>query len=97
MSVARVWALPGLGGMGRLRAEFAAATETPHPSHRKKQALPAVHPNSKPWTGQDRPLTIRTAGVRLTYGRRAPARPAYVVTARTCDKSTTRQRGRPAV
>src|SRR4051794_23491173 len=49
MSVARVWALPGLGGMGRLRAEFAAGTETPHPSHRKKQALPAVHPNSKPW------------------------------------------------
>ena len=49
------------------------------------------------WVGQDRPLTIRTAGVSLTYGRRAPARPAYVVTARTCDKSTTRQRGRPAV
>src|SRR4051794_16484996 len=49
MSVARVWALPGLGGMGGLRAEFAAGTETPHPSHRKKQALPAVHPNSKPW------------------------------------------------
>src|SRR3954463_5057574 len=48
MSVARVWALPGLGGMGGLRAEFAAGTETPHPSHRKKQALPAVHPNSKP-------------------------------------------------
>jgi hypothetical protein len=35
--------------MGGLRAEFAAGTETPHPSHRKKQALPAVHPNSKPW------------------------------------------------
>src|SRR3954466_15391258 len=51
MSVARVWALPGLGGMGGLRAEFAAGTETPHPSHRKKQALPAVHPNSKPWHG----------------------------------------------
>jgi hypothetical protein len=34
--------------MGGLRAEFAAGTETPHPSHRKKQALPAVHPNSKP-------------------------------------------------
>src|SRR3954465_14268733 len=49
MSGARVWALPGLGGMGGLRAEFAAGTETPHPSHRKKQALPAVHPNSKPW------------------------------------------------
>src|SRR4051812_11958771 len=49
MSVARVWAVPGLGGMGGLRAEFAAGTETPHPSHRKKQALPAVHPNSKPW------------------------------------------------
>src|SRR4051812_22709249 len=48
MSVARVWALPGLGGMGGLRAVFAAGTETPHPSHRKKQALPAVHPNSKP-------------------------------------------------
>src|SRR4051794_26072588 len=48
MSVARVWALPGLGGMGGLRAEFAAGTQTPHPSHRKKQALPAVHPNSKP-------------------------------------------------
>src|SRR3954470_17862717 len=49
MSVARVWALPGLGGMGGLRAEFAAGTETPHPSHRKKQARPADHPNSKPW------------------------------------------------
>src|SRR3954466_2806640 len=48
MSVARVWAVPGLGGMGGLRAEFAAGTETPHPSHRKKQARPAVHPNSKP-------------------------------------------------
>src|SRR4051812_17226322 len=49
MSVARVWAVPGLGGMGGLRAEFAAGTQTPHPAHRKKQALPAVHPNSKPW------------------------------------------------
>src|SRR3954469_15485940 len=49
MSVARVWALPGLGGMGGLRAEFAAGTETPHPPHRKKQALPPVHPNPKPW------------------------------------------------
>src|SRR3954447_14273790 len=48
MSVARVGAVPGLGGVGGLRAEFAAGTETPHPSHRKKQALPAVHPNSKP-------------------------------------------------
>src|SRR3954465_8976305 len=57
MSVARVWALPGLGGMGRLRAEFAAGTQTPHPSHRKKQALPAVHPNSKPWIGSLAALT----------------------------------------
>src|SRR4051794_41283917 len=59
MSVARVWALPGLGGMGGLRAEFAAGTETPHPSHRKKQALPAVHPNSKPWSRTDVSLLDR--------------------------------------
>src|SRR3954463_14196332 len=59
MSVARVWALPGLGGMGGLRAEFAAGTETPHPSHRKKQALPAVHPNSKPCTDKNERLTER--------------------------------------
>src|SRR3954464_15219847 len=58
MSVARVWALPGLGGMGGLRAEFAAGTQTPHPSHRKKQALPAVHPNSKPCIHVDHEMSI---------------------------------------
>ena len=61
-------------------------------SQKQRPEVAALRP-----LGQDRPLTIRTAGVSLTYGRRAPARPAYVVTARTCDKSTTRQRGRPAV
>src|SRR3954468_5506636 len=66
MSVARVWALPGLGGMGGLRAEFAAGTETPHPSHRKKQALPAVHPNSKPWNDMADAEAICEAAQRPT-------------------------------
>src|SRR5215203_5053096 len=65
MSVARVWALPGPGGMGGLRAEFAAGTETPHPSHRKKQALPAVHPNSKPWLRSAGHLRARSTARQL--------------------------------
>src|SRR5215207_4947921 len=69
MSVARVWALPGLGGMGGLRAEFAAGTETPHPSHRKKQALPAVHPNSKPCQGYERRHPDRLSAFAATLSK----------------------------
>jgi hypothetical protein len=57
--------------MGGLRAEFAAGTETPHPSHRKKQALPAVHPNSKPWGKL--PQLVRVPHCSATLEQYVPA------------------------